>query len=216
MTLSEAPSLRPPSAGLGRRRGRTATRGEGPGAVPPRPFTQPQGSPLQHALQLLPATARHGPGQVGAPPRGHLLPGHLLGHELAGEARRAQHHQLERPRLGLHDEPTASGGPGQAERTTPAPQTATQVPGAATAPDVTAGVAASCAPRSRGPRAAAPGPRPSPRRNAPPPTPPRTAPPLGGFGLAARVAGSSGWTAAGADGSSRVRSLGAGVGPAHL
>lgn len=144
----------PPSAAPSRRRSSQAAGAPSRGRRPPRPprrapFTQLQGSPLQHLLQLLPATARHGPGQAGAPLRVHLLPGHLLGHELAGEARGAEHHQVERPPLGRHDEPTASRGPGRA---------ASPLPGAATAP------AAACAPRSRRPaRAAEPGPRPRPR-----------------------------------------------------
>lgn len=125
-----------------------------------RPFTQLQGSPLQHSLQLLPGAARHGPGQAGALLQDHLLPGHLLGHELAGEARRAEHHQVVRPLLGHHDERTASRSPGRAESTAPASHAATPVPRAATA----SSVAAAGTPRSRRlARAAAQGPRPRPR-----------------------------------------------------
>lgn len=114
-----------------------------------RPFTQLQGSPLQHSLQLLPGAARHGPGQAGALLQDHLLPGHLLGHELAGEARRAEHHQVVRPLLGHHDERTASRSPGRAESTAPASHAATPVPRAATA----SSVAAAGTPRSRASRA---------------------------------------------------------------
>ena len=131
------------------------------GPVPVAPFTQLHGSPLQDSLQLLPRTARHSPGQAGAPLRGHLLPGHLLGHELAGKARGAEHHQVERPLRGRHYEPTAMQGPEREESTAPAPQAATPGSGTATASSAAAAVSAACAPRSRRPaRAAAPRPRP--------------------------------------------------------
>lgn len=122
----------PGEGGLGMRAAAVGPRPGSRGPVPVAPFTQFHGSPLQDSLQLLPRTARHSPGQAGAPLRGHLLPGHLLGHELAGKARGAEHHQVERPLLGRHYEPTAMQGQGWAESTAPAPQAATPGPGAAT------------------------------------------------------------------------------------
>lgn len=143
------------------------TRGDAPGRpvlgparrCPARRVTQLQGRLLQHLLQLLLGAARHGPGQAGTLLRGHLLPGHLLRHELAGEARGAEHHQVVRPLLRRHDESTASRSPGRAESTAPAPQAATPVPGAATA----AGLAAVAAPTALGSFRPARGPRPRPR-----------------------------------------------------
>ena len=133
---------------MGVRAAAAGGRARGPGASQPAPFTQLHGSPLQHSQQLLPGTARHGPGQMGSPLRGHLLPRHLLGHELAGKARGAEHHQVERPLLGRHDEPTAMQDLGRAEPTAPAPQAATTIPGAATDSAAAPAVSAASAPRS--------------------------------------------------------------------
>lgn len=148
----------------GRRPPATCARPSPARRCPARRVTQLQGRLLQHLLQLLLGAARHGPGQAGALLRGHLLPGHLLRHELAGEARGAEHHQVVRPLLRRHDESTASRSPGRTESTAPAPQAATPVPGAATA----AGLAAVAAPRALGSLQPARGPRPRPRLLAPP------------------------------------------------